>query len=111
MAIELRTNEEAAQAVQRHPDTLVGMATIGLGRGGTRDHVYRFRDQGFKGLKFIVSSPTVRENRPRAMAATCLVVAAVAVLLFVVPFPSLTRVTTYARSRALEQRKLDELVD
>lgn len=45
----------------------------------------------FKGLKFIVSSPTVRENRPRAVAITGLVVAAVAFLLFVVPFPSLTR--------------------
>jgi putative peptide zinc metalloprotease protein len=45
----------------------------------------------FKGAKFILASPTVRENRSRALAITGLVIGAVALLLFVVPFPSLTR--------------------
>lgn len=44
----------------------------------------------YKGLKFISSSPLLRENRMRAAIISGLAASAVAVIIFVVPFPCLT---------------------
>jgi putative peptide zinc metalloprotease protein len=44
-----------------------------------------------KGIHFLVASPQLRENRPRALALTAVALAVLGVLLFVAPFPSWTR--------------------
>lgn len=45
----------------------------------------------YKGTKFLVSSPMLREKRPRALALTTVSVTIVALALFVLPFPCWTR--------------------
>jgi len=44
-----------------------------------------------KGVSFLVSSPQLRENRPRALALSAAATGLVAALLFVIPFPYATR--------------------
>lgn len=44
-----------------------------------------------KGIAFLVSSPQLRENRPRALALSALALALLLALLFLVPFPYSTR--------------------
>ena len=44
-----------------------------------------------KGIAFLVSSPQLRENRPRALALSAAATGLLVVLLFVMPFPSSTR--------------------
>ena len=46
-------NDAVAQAIRRFPDTVIGMAYIGLGRGDTPETVARAHDDGFAGLKVI----------------------------------------------------------
>jgi len=45
----------------------------------------------YRGIRFLVSNPALRESRPRALAVTGLVLAVVGPALFVMPFPSRTR--------------------
>ncbi len=45
----------------------------------------------FKGLRFLVASPALREKRPRAIALSAGAAAVLALILFVMPFPSRTR--------------------
>jgi len=44
-----------------------------------------------KGLKFVATHRSLRENRPRAIAVTAATLAVIALLLFLVPFPLRTR--------------------
>ena len=46
-------NEVVADAVRKYPDTIIGMAFIGLGRGDTPETVEKAHDDGFAGLKVI----------------------------------------------------------
>ncbi len=46
-------NEATAEAIRKYPDTVIGMAYIGLGRGDTPETVERAHDDGFAGLKVI----------------------------------------------------------
>lgn len=45
----------------------------------------------YRGIRFLVSNPALRESRPRALALTGLVLAILGPALFVMPFPSRTR--------------------
>ena len=45
----------------------------------------------YRGLRFLVANPALRESRPRALALTALVLAILVPLLFVMPFPCRTR--------------------
>jgi putative peptide zinc metalloprotease protein len=45
----------------------------------------------YRGLRFLVANPALRESRPRALALTALVLAILVPLLFVIPFPCRTR--------------------
>jgi uncharacterized protein len=47
-------NDAVAEAIRKYPDTVIGMAYIGLGRGDTPQTVERAHDAGFTGLKCIV---------------------------------------------------------
>ena len=46
-------NDAVAEAVRKYPDTVIGMAYIALGRGGTPEIVERAHSDGFSGLKVI----------------------------------------------------------
>jgi len=45
----------------------------------------------YRGLRFLISNPALRESRPRALLLTGLVLAVLAPVLFVMPFPCRTR--------------------
>lgn len=45
----------------------------------------------YRGIRFLVSNPALRESRPRALALAALVLAVLGPALFVMPFPSRTR--------------------
>lgn len=46
-------NDAVAEAVRKYPDTVIGLAYIGLGRGDTPETVARAHDDGFAGLKVL----------------------------------------------------------
>ena len=45
----------------------------------------------YRGLRFLISNPALRESRPRALLLTALVLAVLVPVLFVMPFPCRTR--------------------
>ncbi|MFH1824268.1 MAG: amidohydrolase family protein [Candidatus Firestonebacteria bacterium] len=48
------TNKEIYSALKTYPDMFIGFACFNLGRGDKVDDLKRFKDKGFKGIKFIV---------------------------------------------------------